>query len=288
MKSVTSLSATDLIQARSSWRSCTGQAISTHTLELLKSYVQSKTVGIKGDKLRFELVAAQDGDAEELKGLGTYGFIRGASGFVIGAIDRETNNLEDYGYLMEDIILYATSLNLATCWLGGTFRKDNFSARISIQEHEYVPAVVSVGIPADKRNFVDRIIRNVAGSKRRLPWDSLFFESDLSTPLSQEKAGEFAHVLEMVRMSPSASNKQPWRNALDADSIHLYLQRTPGYRKKNWFSDLQRIDMGISMYHFYSVCKERNIDGRWVNKELRGSQPDDWQYIISWDKKELL
>lgn len=282
MESVQDLSPSDLIQARSSWRSCTGQAIPPDKLKLLNSYVQSKTEGIRGDKLRFEMVAAREGDSEELKGLGTYGFIRGASGFIIGAIDRKVSNLEDYGYLMEDIILYATNLNLATCWLGGTFRKDNFSTRINIQDHEYVPAVVSVGIPADNRNLVDRIIRNVAGSKRRLPWESLFFESDFSTPISRDKAGVYAHVLDMVRLSPSASNKQPWRYVFDGDTIHIFLQRTPGYRKKNLFSDLQRIDIGISMNHFAAVCEERDLDGRWISQRPSVPFPDDHEYIFSW------
>lgn len=276
------LSASDLIQARSSWRSCTGEAIPKGKLKLLEDYVQSKSVGIWGDSLRFEVAAAREGDPEELKGLGTYGFIRGAGGFVIGAIDQRNDNLEDYGYFMEDIILYATNLGLATCWLGGSFRKDNFSARINIEEHEIVPAVVSVGVPADNRNMVDRIIRNVAGSKKRRPWETLFLQSDFQTPVSREQAGEYAHVLDMVRLSPSASNKQPWRYVLDDTHIHLLLQRTPGYRKKNLFSDLQRIDMGISMYHFAAVCEECGLAGEWIKNELSEQAPTDWEYTVSW------
>ncbi|MBC8377320.1 MAG: nitroreductase [FCB group bacterium] len=276
-------SISNLIQLRSSWRSCTGQAIAPDKLRLLDDYVQSKTEGIQGDKVRFELVAATAEDSEELRGLGTYGFIRGASGFIVGAVDKQISNLEDYGYLMEDIILFATGLGLATCWLGGSFRKDNFSSRINIQPHEIVPAVVSVGLPADNRNVIDRIIRNVAGSKNRKEWKSLFFESDFQTPLTRERAGKYAHVLDMVRLSPSASNKQPWRYVLDEHEVHLFLQRTPGYRKPNLFCDLQRIDMGISMYHFESVCQEHNLGGQWTNQELTSPFPGNWEYIISWD-----
>ncbi|NQT62706.1 MAG: nitroreductase [Candidatus Marinimicrobia bacterium] len=283
MESPPSQSVSNLIQLRSSWRSCTGQAIAADKLKLLDNYVNSKTEGIGGDKVRFELVAARAEDSEELRGLGTYGFIRGASGFIVGAVDKQIDNLEDYGYLMEDIILFATGLGLATCWLGGSFRKDNFSSRINIQPHEIVPAVVSVGLPADNRNVIDRIIRNVAGSKNRKEWETLFFESDFQTPLKRESAGKYAQVLDMVRLSPSASNKQPWRYALDENQVHLFLQRTPGYRKPNFFCDLQRIDMGISMYHFDSVCKELNVGGQWTNQKLSSTFPKNWEYIISWD-----
>ena len=275
-------SASDLIQLRTSWRSCTGEPIPPTKLQQLDDYIKSKTEGIAGDPIRFELVAARAGDSEELRGLGTYGFIKGASGFIVGAINKKIANLEDYGYLMEDIVLFATSLNLATCWLGGSFRKDNFSARIGIQTHEIVPAVVSVGVHTDTRNIVDRIIRRVAGSNKRRDWETIFFDIDSSTPLNREKAGRFAHVFDMVRLSPSASNKQPWRYVLDDNHIHLFLQRTPGYHKPNLFSDLQRIDMGISMSHFESVCQELEIGGKWIKQALPSSQPENWEYIISW------
>jgi len=248
---------------------------------LLQDFIKTKSIGITGESVRFELVAARSGDSDELKGLGTYGFIRGASGFIVGAVDRSVNNLEDYGMLMEDIVLFATSLDLATCWLGGSFHKDNFSARINIQSHEIVPAVVSVGIGADRRNMVDRVIRNVAGSKRRLPWENLFFEGDGQTSLTPSKAGDYASVLEMVRLSPAASNKQPWRLVLEGNSVHFFLQRTRGYRKP-MFCDLQRIDMGIAMSHFEAGCQELQIDGVWTDQMSLTNSPENWKYIITW------
>ncbi|MBC8192027.1 MAG: nitroreductase [FCB group bacterium] len=273
--------ASDLIQLRTSWRSCTGMPIPHEKLSLLDEFVRSKSQGVFGDSVRFELVAARSGDSNELKGLGTYGFIRGASGFVVGAVDKQINNLEDYGFLMEDIVLFATNLGLATCWLGGSFQKDNFSARINIQDHEVVPAVVSVGIGADSRNLVDRVIRNVAGSKKRLPWNQLFFETDCRTPLSRAKAQKFGEVFDMVRLSPSASNKQPWRIVMDGNSFHLFLKRTSGYRKP-MFSDLQRIDMGIAMSHLEAVARELNFDGNWERSEVSFKHPDSWEYNITW------
>mgnify|MGYP002641236590 CR=1 FL=1 len=276
-------SVSDLIQLRTSWRSCTGEAIPQGKRTQLEQFIKSKTEGVGGEPLRFELVAAREGDSTELRGLGTYGFIKGASGFIVGAIDKQITNLEDYGYLMEEIVLFATSLDLATCWLGGSFRQDNFSSRISIQPNEIVPAVVSVGLHTDTRNVVDRLIRRVAGSNHRLPWKDLFFESDFHTPLHREDAGNYAHVFDMVRISPSASNKQPWRYVRDADTVHLFLQRTPGYKKPNFFSDLQRIDMGISMCHFEMVCRELEIVGKWVKQNPPSTAPENWEYVISWE-----
>jgi len=54
-----------------------------------------------GTLAQFHLVAARHQDRQELKDLGTYGFIQGTSGFIIGTAGSGDKNLEDYGYQME-------------------------------------------------------------------------------------------------------------------------------------------------------------------------------------------
>lgn len=274
-------SASQWIRSRTSWRNCTGAPIPAEQQELLQTFIASRSTGIFGEPLRFQLVASQPEDSDALKGLGTYGFIRKPSGFIIGAVERERDNLEDYGLLLEDIVLFATSLGLATCWLGGTFYKDKFSTRINTQAHEVVPAVVSIGVGAQQRNLRDRLIRNVAGSKKRRPWEDLFFQADGKTPLKADTLGDYEQVLEMVRLSPSASNKQPWRLVRDDEHIHFFLQRTHGYRKP-LFSDLQRIDMGIAMSHFQAVVQELGLKGQWIRSTSPQDLPAHWEYTLSW------
>ena len=273
--------ASEVISRRTSWRSCTGEALDTDQRKRLDAFINEQSEGIFGDKLRFSLVAAEKGDSESLRGLGTYGFIRGASAFIIGAIDRDTDNLEDYGLRLQEIVLKATDLDLATCWLGGTFYRDRFSERIQTQEHELVPAVVSVGIPAEKRNMVDHVIRRVAGSRKRKAWEELFFHAESMTPLTPEGSGEYTRVLEMLRMAPSASNKQPWRLILSDNKVEFFLERTRGYRKP-FFADLQRIDMGIAMCHFEQICEEVGLQGRWQKSPAIPHHREDWEYILTW------
>jgi len=57
------------------------------------------------------------------------------------------------------------------------------------------------------------------------------FDSYFETPLTKTKANKYTPVLEMVRLSPSASNKQRWRLVLEGNCIHFFLQRTRGYGK---------------------------------------------------------
>ena len=279
---------TDLVRKRFSCRSYLDQPIEPDTRQELKDFVLSGVPGPLGTRPRFDLVAATEGDRKALRGLGTYGFIRGATGFIIGAVAPGEHNLEDFGFQMERIILRATDLNLGTCWLGGTFNKSRFARMIALGKGESVPAVVSLGYIADKPRRLDAVIRSGAGAEHRLPWDRLFFEARFGVPLSPEVAGAFAVPLQMVRLGPSASNRQPWRIVRDGSTWHFFLQRTPGYREGRLMrffqiDDMQRIDMGIAMSHFELAANELGLTGGWQVDEPSIARPDDLtEYTASW------
>jgi nitroreductase len=251
-------------------------------------YLSSTTARPLGTRARFVLAAATEQDSRALRGLGTYGFIRGAAGFIIGAVADGELNLEGFGCLMEEIVLFATDLDLGTCWLGGSFTRSSFAQKIAITGDESVPAVVSVGHIPEQPTRRDRLIRRGAGSHSRFPWEQVFFRGKLGAPLTREAAGAYAVPLDMVRLAPSASNKQPWRVVQDGNVWHFFLQRTPGYRKGGLkrfarMADLQRIDMGIAMSHFELSAGELGLGGRWVRLDPGLERPDErTEYTVSW------
>ncbi|MCJ7566428.1 MAG: nitroreductase family protein [Anaerolineales bacterium] len=277
-----------LVKQRFSCRSYLSQSIEEQTRRKLADYAASLQTGPFGARMRFELVAAREKDQKALKDLGTYGFIKGATGFIIGAIQDDEKNLEDFGYLMERIILLATDIGLGTCWLGGTFTKSSFSERVSPSPGELVPAVAAVGYCSKKPRRLGTFIRNSAGADRRLSWEQLFFDSRFGVPLSRQGAGDYATALEMVRWGPSASNKQPWRVIKDGDIWHFYLQRKPGYRERRLVrlftvADMQRIDMGIAMCHFELMARDHGLDGRWeINAPDIEKSDELTEYTVSW------
>ena len=278
----------EVVRQRFSCRNYIESPIMEDSRQQLVDYLRAVGTGPFGTGARFELAAATEQDRRALKGLGTYGFIRGATGFIIGAIQRDENNLEDFGFLLEQIILMATDIGLGTCWLGGSFTKSSFARKISARESELVPAVISVGYSAKKPRRIESLFRSGGGTDRRLPWEQLFFEGKYGAPLAKDSAGEYARPLEMVRLAPSASNRQPWRILKEGDRWHFYLQRTPGYRKRrlvNIFTvaDLQRIDMGIALSHFELTAGDLNLGGNWqVSKPDIELPNEDTEYTISW------
>jgi len=278
----------DTITQRFSCRTYLKEPIDQTILAQLRKSIDSHQTGPLGNRTRFELVSATEADTTALRGLGTYGFIKGASGFIVGAIRDADKALEDFGYLMELIILEATELGLGTCWLGGTFTKSRFAKKITLNKAEIIPAVTSVGYIAEDPRWVDGKIREAAGSDRRLPWEKLFFDGQFDSPLSKDEAGVYAMPLEMVRLGPSASNRQPWRIIKAGHIWHFYLRRTRGYRRNNYakmlkMADLQRIDMGIAMCHFELTAREQGISGSWIVNDPDIDMPEKpLEYTVSW------
>ena len=277
---------TDIIRARYSCRKYLEQPIKEQDRQALEHFMAAPQIGPFGTQSRFALVAATEQDRQALKGLATYGIIKGAPGFIIGAQKEQGKSLEDFGYLMERIILYATDIGLGTCWMGGTFNKSRFARKAEVGKDESVPAAVAVGyIGGDPQN--DPIRRRARG-ERRLAWEKLFFDREFGAPLTREAAGPYLTPLEMVQRGPSASNNQPWRIVKDGNVYHLYIQRTAGYTHSPVarlikLADMQRIDAGIAMSHFELVAGEAGLEGKWEVGEPGIARPDELtEYVASW------
>jgi len=277
----------EIIQARSSCRTYQETPIALPVQQQLTDFMNAHAVGPMGTRARLSFIAATEEDRQVLKGLSTYGFIKGATGFILGAIPRGDFTQEDFGYVVEHAILYATSLGLGTCWLGGTFAKSRFVAKLGLRENELLPAVIATGYCGAKRRVVESVIRRQANADQRLPWERLFFDGTFGVPLSRDAAAPFATVLDMVRIGPSASNKQPWRIVKNGETWHLFMQRTPGYATRNQsllgIADMQRLDMGIAMCHFALTAEELGLRGTWTVCEPAIEKPDALtEYIASW------
>ncbi len=276
-----------IVKQRFSCRTYLDKPIEEDHQKLLIDFMDSNREVPFGTNVRFTLVAATENDRKSLKGLGTYGFIKNAAGFIVGTVEQGSKNLEDYGYLMERAVLFATDIGLGTCWLGGSFTKSNFAKKISAANTEIVPAVIAVGYIASNNNIRGQI-RMRAGAQHRFPKEKLFFDGVFDNPIDEADIGVYADLLEMVQWAPSASNKQPWRIIRIKNAWHFYLKRTVGYGKGTMtfnllrLADLQRVDMGIAMCHFDLAAHELGLQGSWVIDEPKLIKPENTEYIVSW------
>jgi nitroreductase len=252
----------------------------------LRKFLETLHTGPLGTHVRLELAAAEPEERQSLKGLGTYGVIRNPAGFIIGTVEQAPWDLEDYGYVLEHAILTATGIGLGTCWLGGPITKSSFAKKISLRDNETMPAVAAAGYIEERKGKKGEIIKYRRPA--RLSSEQLFFANAFGSVLIMETAGEYSQPLEMVRIAPSASNKQPWRIVRINNAWHFFLQRTRGYGKGTVLfrilrlADLQRVDMGIAMCHFELTARELGLNGGWVIDDPKIQLPGGTEYTATW------
>ena len=276
----------DLIKNRTSWRSYESRPLETQLREIILRYLENQTTGPLGHKMRFQLIEKNDPAVFDNVRLGTYGFIKNAKNFIVGALVPEERGWEDYGYLLEKIILKMTDLELGSCWMGGTFKRSEFGKAINVSEDEVIPAITPVGYPTPTRSIRDRVIRWGAKSHSRKTWESVFFDGNFDTRLDRNILEEYGAVLDMVRLAPSASNKQPWRVVHQGHLYQFFLERMK--YSHDMPVDLQRIDMGIAMCHFELTARDLGLNGIWEDNRPDLELPEKIEYCITWRETSSL
>lgn len=186
--------------------------------------------------------------------VGPYGKIKGAPAFVafVGDMDSPTVQ-EEVGYTGEGIILEAESLNLATCWVGGFFRREVASSFVKITDNERILAITPVGYPTEKQTIEERLMTGFGWTHRRK------HISTMVTGLKEaDWPGWIKAALIAARVAPSAINRQPWCFKVEPDSITVSVNK-PGME----FNIAKRLDCGIAMLHIEVVALSNNIHGEW-------------------------
>jgi nitroreductase len=284
----------EAIARRKSTRNFAKRPILEEKLDQLEKSLAEKSHGPFGNPVRFSVLRPSPQNPDALQGLGgaigTYGFIKNAQAFVVGAVEPSQFALHDYGYLMEGAVLETEQLGLGSCWLGGSFRPGPFGRAIGVRENEFVPAVIALGYPEKDRRLMDRLIRlHHNKGNRRADWKTLFFDQDsFGCPTDPEAFGESAALLRAVHVAPSSCNTQPWRMVRAApDCFHFFFARNQRYSQKDKLignADLQLIDMGIAMRHFDVASQEIGLPGGWSvldTVETTGIPPGV-VYLVSW------
>lgn len=278
-----------IIRRRKSWRTFRNQPLPAPLRDRIARVLDDPFQPPFPGRLRFHLKESVQYRSGAPAQIGTYGTVTGAREFVVGAVAAGPFDLVNYGYLMERIILELTALGLGTCWLGATFRHADFSSLIGAQADEIVPAVTPVGEMTERRGIHDHIMGWYAMAHNRKPWPERFFRGSFAQPLSPAEAGLYADPLEMVRIAPSASNRQPWRVVQDSrpDVFHFYLRRNPIYigliHTAFQAHDLQQLDLGIAMCHFELTARELGLSGRWVAADPGlAPLPKLTDYFVTW------
>ena len=262
----------ETIQKRRSVRTYSGEPLSESHVAQIKQYI-SQLQAPFGVKARIELISTHVN--EKPVKLGTYGWIKGACDYLALIYEEALFDETAAAYMFEQAILFCTDLGFGTCWLGGSFNSNDFKKQIQMEANEKLRIVSPVGYAGNKAKtrFLEKYIVNAEKKHTsRKPFGYLFFDNNFNKSLTEANAGLYLTPLEMVRLAPSANNKQEWRVLLKDDSLHFY---------KNPYPRFDTIDMGIALCHFELTCKELGIEGRFeILKDFPANAK--LQYVISW------
>jgi len=272
------MSIIEAIRKRRSVRSYSGDQLSDDIKEKIIQYINGLEAPF-GAKVRIKLISKQgSGNGEKL---GTYGVIKGAANFLVLAY--EESDMAEYavGYVFEQVVLYCTELGLGTCWIGGTFKHKDFAEQIWIKPNEKLRIISPLGYGLGKSRLLESIMRGMVKSDKRKPFETIFFSMNFSSPLREIDAGKFLKPLQMLRLSPSASNTQPWRVVKEYDCFHFYYNASA--------SRFSAIDMGIALCHFEQTCIEIGLPGcLTVKSEMISERIEKGCcYAMSWVSKPV-
>ena len=258
----------ETIQKRRSVRTYTGEPLSNKYIAQITQYLNQLKAPF-GVKARIEMIHTRA--SENPVKLGTYGLIKGACDFLTLIYEDVPFAECAAAYMFEQAILYCTHLDLGTCWLAG-FSRSDAKKQIQPRPNEKIRIVSPVGYISDKKSFFEKhIVRGDKNHASRKPFETLFFENDFNHPLTEQAAGRFCTPLQMVRLAPSANNKQEWRIVLQDKVLHIYKKPYPAF---------DSIDMGIALCHLELSCKALGIEGEY---QVLDNHPknDQLKYVIS-------
>ncbi len=159
----------------------------------------------------------------------SYGLFTNVRSVILMKGKRELKNLKErIGYYGEDLVLAITDLGLGTCWVGGTFDKDE----LIVDDSEELACVVLVGIVAAP-SLKEKMMRSATHRKVKSMGERIISDQ----PLPQW----IQNGMKAVLLAPNAKNTQ--KAMFKYDNNILSAQIADDY-------SMDLIDLGIAKKHF--------------------------------------
>ncbi len=206
--------------------------------------------------------------------------IVGAHDYVAAKVKRVQGAELSLGFAFETFCLRVAECGLGTVMLAASLSRKSFEEAMEVGPGEVMPVASPVGYPAAKMSLREGMMRKAIKSDERLPFSQVFFRGSFGTPLSPGEAVSFEAPLQMLRLAPSATNKQPWRAVVDGNAVHFFEEHG---LKESALGDIQKVDMGIALSHFWLTAQEQGLEGRFVAHDPNIATPKNTEYITSFE-----
>lgn len=232
----------DAINIRSSVRAYDPDPIDDDTARQLD--MQIDAVNMLGE-LNIQLVRNQPQVFDEAN---ASGHLTNAANYlaVVGPADDDEAR-ERAGFYAERVVLAATLRGLGTCWVGGSWNRDEAARHCRVARHQELYLGIVIGHPRDheahRATSYDELVE-----RRRTHRESKSYER--FTPGMDDEARAaapewFRNGVEAAMKAPSAMNRQPIVFAYDAATGRASASIDPEFN-----SPMALNDLGIAKLHF--------------------------------------
>ncbi|MCL2514103.1 MAG: nitroreductase [Oscillospiraceae bacterium] len=166
----------------------------------------------------------------------SYGLLKGVNNcFALKGDKNIPKFKEKLGFYGEMLVLYAETLGLSTCWVGGSY--DKSCLLCELQPDEELNLVIVVGYAAERKSARENAIYKITHRKSKTAEEMCEYERGRG---ADNPPDWFFKGMCAVAKAPSANNKQPVKiyckngeiTALDGNSDNS-------------------VDLGIAKAHFY-------------------------------------
>jgi nitroreductase len=237
-------------------------SLSQDTLNVIRDIINNQHPLIGHNNYQIDLVENGKSFQKVLGGIiGSYGKIHSPH-YLVASVEMGANGYENIGYMVENIVLKLTEMNLGTCWIGGGVKEGLFKDFLQLDKKLTPIVVIAFGKPLnnDFRNSVNE-----------------FKRKSLQDIVIGEIPEQFIPIMDLVRIAPSAVNFQPWRFVFENDSIHVYRVKQHFLMKK-LVGDMNKIDVGIALSHLEIALKEYNIS---YSVKISNNDTNNMFYVCS-------
>lgn len=145
------------------------------------------------------------------------------------------------GYLGEAFVLECVSRNLATCWIGSSYKKSIVKEYSRVTKEETLLSIIAIGkcdalVQKAKKKSIERLTNLSLSTFQRLPeWQR--------------------SAIKCAQIAPSAMNTQPYEFEFKGSQIYLINTSSNfGYSE---------VDCGIAMLHIELGAGECGVYGDW-------------------------
>lgn len=197
----------------------------------------------------------------------TYGSVKGASWYILVGASDTPESILTLGFRMEQVALKIFQMGLGVNFITATFKGSSFISAADFPETTPLRVIMPFGVPAGKERLTEKLTHLFMRSRNRKPFKETFSGAD--------KESIYYQPLEMMRLAPSAYNRQPWRAVVDGNSVWFY--QIPSHNSL--------IGMGNGLANFYLTLKYNGFEGTF-SKPANAPKHDDWEFVTKFTLKE--